>query len=220
MARSMTTRSAAARRHNRMVARRFRQQNEQAAARLSTHYSQNNPMVQGVNDLALQAKRNIEQLRNRIVGADGAISLYGVRMKARRAVPLKVSYELGSFRHDGSIDAVIVAIGPWALIEYDMPRHTIQANVKYGRQERKLARALGASARDIRQHEYDMLFGASGVRKKVVRMEQPRVGFRERVEHPGTKGRMPFHKGLEKAEKNAVRTLAKPTMDMVRQVFR
>lgn len=220
MARSTVSRSAAARRHNRMVAQRFKVQNQQAAARLSTHYSRTNPMLQGVEALALKAKRNIEANRNRVVGADGAISLYSVRNKDRRKVPLRVSYELGSFSRDGAIEAVIVALGPWALVEYDMPAHTIQANVKFGKEESRYARALGATRRDIRQLEYDLLFGARGVRKKVIRMETPRFGFRQQVRHPGTRGRLPFHRGLERAEREAGRTLAQPTMDMVRQVFR
>lgn len=203
-----------------MVSQRFRRQNLEAAQRLSTHYSQNNPMLQGVERLALQAKRNIEANRNQIVGADGAISLYGVRRKTRSNVPLRVSYELGSFKANGSIDAVIVALGPWQFIEYDMPAHTIGPRVGFSREQRKASRAIGMTNRDIRQREYDMLFGATGVRRPVVRMETPYLGFRNAVRHPGTRGRLPFHRGLEKAERNSLRTLSTPTYDMLKQVFR
>lgn len=220
MARSTVTRSAAARRHNRMVAQRFRRHNLEAAQRLSTHYSRNNPMVQGVERLALKAKRNIEANRNAITGGDGAIALYGVRKKSRSNVPLRISYELGSFRKDGSIDAVIVALGPWQFIEYDMPAHVIGPRIGLSRDQRKYARALGATNRDIRQLEYDRLFGAAGVRQPVVRMETPYLGYRSVVRHPGTRGRMPFHRGLEKAERDSLRTLAEPTYDMLKQVFR
>lgn len=93
-----------------------------------------------------------------------------------------------------------VATGPWAIIEYDTPKHLIGV----GKSSRKRARVRVVDG--AAQGGYLKGAGyAHGVRGPVV--------------HPGTKGKLLFHKGVAGATPAATAVMAKTTVQAVKEAF-
>lgn len=134
-----------------------------------------------VGAAALAAKRSIQRqpgyaTRLRNVGRSGA------RINVR-------FYDLPRAK---TPTVIVQAVGPMHLIERDTKPHQILP--------RGVGRAKGrtkAARREAKQDLYDALFG-NRVGTGVKPLRTP-YGPRFRVNHPGTKGRHPFERGVERA---------------------
>lgn len=94
--------------------------------------------------------------------------------------------------------ALLVARGPWGLLEYGSPPHEMTAKV--GQYE--YAKGRGARKRAQAQRRLDIAFGATGVFAGARPMGSRKRGFGPRyrvANHPGTKGKKTFSTGVEKA---------------------
>jgi hypothetical protein len=97
--------------------------------------------------------------------------------------------------------ALLLARGPWGLLEYGAAEHEITANL--GKVE--YAKGRGARARAFKQRNLDIAYGAEGLFSGKTPLKLP-YGPRYRVyNHPGTKGKKPFKKGVEAKQDEASR---------------
>ena len=100
--------------------------------------------------------------------------------------------------------SLLIARGPWGMVEYNIAPHKITPKVKTTGTGRGMSRTQRRHA--IRQRELDIAFGASGV--FAGKSPLPFKGtFRYSVQHPGTKGKQPFHRGMESSKERAIREL-------------
>jgi hypothetical protein len=112
--------------------------------------------------------------------------------------------------------ALLVARGPWGLIEYGSPPHEITAAlgaIQYKKGKRARSYALN-------QRSLDIAFGARGLFSGTTPLRTP-YGPRYRVRnHPGTKGKQPFKKGLEAKKDDAARVATALVQSRVVDVWR
>jgi hypothetical protein len=108
--------------------------------------------------------------------------------------------------------SLLVAHGPWGLVENGADRHAIFP---------RLARITGKGAqRARRQRQLDQAFGARGIYSGLRPM--PINGsFRYSARnHPGSKGKKPFRRGLDKAKPKAIKELRAVVHSAVADVVR
>lgn len=163
-----------------------------------------------VNEAALILKRSIEHetavatkgsmgfsRMDTKVNRNGSISMSRSNWNSR----LRVGYDIVGERNP---TALLVARGPWGLIEYGSVAHEIIPRLDtISRRGPALARQ-----RKLTQRRLDVAFGATGVFAGVAPLS-PSVSStgepRYRVNHPGTKGKKPFHRGIQRATPMASR---------------
>jgi hypothetical protein len=144
---------------------------------------------------SMTLKRSIESELTRAVGGDHEMS----NLMKRNGTPPK-QMTLG-FNVKGTLNptALLVARGPWGLIEHGAKPHPIFP---------RLGAITGRGAtRARRQRQLAQAFGGRGVYSGVRPM--PINGdFRYSVRrHPGFKGKLPFNRGLERAKPQAIKEL-------------
>jgi hypothetical protein len=159
-----------------------------------------------VGDAALIVKRSIE--RQTRVATKGSMGFSRMDRKLNRSgrmsavnpnsSKLRVGYDVQGDRRP---TAVLVARGPWGLIEYGSDRHIIVP---------RLQKITGRGAKYARrQRDLDIAFGGGGAFSGVGPLG-PGAGIGRpvyRVNHPGTKGKKPFSRGVDLARANAQRRL-------------
>lgn len=173
-----------------------------------------------VGDAALMVKRAIE--RETVIATKGSmgysnmgsVSTRNGRMKKipKGNARLSVGYDIVGERRP---TALLVARGPWGIIEYGSNPHVITAKVAaLGRK--------GVTKRMRRQRELDIVYGAVGLYSGVPPLAAPAGGGRPvyKVAHPGQKPRKPFRKGLERsrdaAARRATSVISNAVIDTVR----
>jgi hypothetical protein len=113
--------------------------------------------------------------------------------------------------------ALLVARGPWGLIEYGSPPHEITAAlgaIQYKKGKRARSYAL-------QQRSLDIAYGATGLFAGTKPLRLPYGSPRYRVRnHPGFKGRQPFKKGLEAKKDEAARVATALVQSRVVDVWR
>ena len=94
--------------------------------------------------------------------------------------------------------ALLVARGPWGLLEYGAPPHEMASKVA----QYEYAKGRGARKRAQAQRRLDIAFGATGVFSGARPMGSRKRGFGPRyrvANHPGMKAKKSFSTGVEKA---------------------
>lgn len=159
-----------------------------------------------VNAAAFAVKKSIE--RQTSIATKGSMGFSRMDRKLNRsgklskanpqASKLRVGYDIVGEKRP---TALIVARGPWGLIEYGSPKHQIIP---------RLERIAGrGAARQRRQRDLDIAFGAQGAFTNVSPLS-PRAGAGKpvyKVRHPGTKGKAPFKRGVDLARPEATKKL-------------
>ena len=100
--------------------------------------------------------------------------------------------------------ALLVARGPWGLLEYGAVPHEMVSKV--GQYE--YVKGRGAKKRAQAQRRLDIAFGAEGVFAGARPMGSRKRGFGPRyrvANHPGTKGKQTFTGGVKKATPESTR---------------
>lgn len=172
-------------------------------------YAAQNGQIKGVERASLLVKREIEKELTRAVGGDHRLS--NLR-KTGGAKPkqLRVGYKT---RKQANPTSLLYALGPWHLIEYGAKEHRIfptLGRIKGRRVDR---------ARAYEQRAWDQVFGARGIYRGLRPM--PMNGYyRWSAKHPGMKGKLPFHKGLERATPRAVKELHSAVHSAIADIVR
>lgn len=109
----------------------------------------------------------------------------------------KLSTRVTTFGSDAKPLAIVKAVGPWPLIEYDTPAHLIGAGRTKASRNALLRNGVGT---------YLKAAGAA----------HPVLGP---IAHPGTKGKLVFHKGVAIGTPKAAAILARSTVSAVGKVF-
>ena len=100
--------------------------------------------------------------------------------------------------------ALLVARGPWGLLEYGAPPHEMASKV--GQYE--YAKGRGARKRAQAQRRLDIAFGATGVFSGARPMGSRKRGFGPRfrvANHPGMRGKKTFSEAVQKATPESTR---------------
>lgn len=150
------------------------------------------------NQITLQASRDLgggePYFRNMMT----RLTRMGYEVKYTDKQRLSVRWDI---RGDGNPTALLVAKGPWGLLEYGADPHpmTPRLNIR--------ERQKGMKKQQRRQDNLNIAFGARGALSGVRPMGNRRSGFGPvyRVKHPGTKGKKSFSKGLARATPTAER---------------
>lgn len=163
----------------------------------------------GVFQAAMVMKNTIEGERSKAMkGKDHFSRMTQKKTRSNRFVGVRPETNKLSVRFDVKGDmnptALLVARGPWGLIENGAVRHEITANlgsVKY-------TKGRGARKRAFKQRSLDVAFGATGLYAGMTPLGNRPGGFGPvyRVkDHPGTRGKQPWKKGVDKSRDDAAR---------------
>ena len=153
-----------------------------------------------VEQSALMLKRSIEQQTAIATKGSMGFSNMDTRLlrsgrEVRMNAPsrLRVGYNLVGDKHP---TALLVGRGPWGLIEYGSVEHTITTRMP-AIQRKRVARLQYLRA--VQQRKFDIAFSAQGVFSGLPPMNGAAGGGtpRYRVNHPGQKGKRPFHRGID-----------------------
>ncbi len=113
--------------------------------------------------------------------------------------------------------SLLIARGPWGLVEYGASKHKITPKIAKTGTGKGMSRASRKLA--IRQRDLDIAFGAAGL--FAGKSPLPIRGtFRYQVNHPGSKGKYPFHRGLESSRNRAIQELRTVVMRTTATVIR
>jgi hypothetical protein len=145
-------------------------------------------------------KNSIEGELVKAVGADQAMSNM-VRKKGQKPPRMTLGFSMKGTNNPTSL---LIARGPWGLVEYGAGKHKITPRLTKTGTGKGMSRVQRQRA--IRQRELDQAFGASGLFSGRSPMPMKST-FRYSAEHPGSKGKQPFHKGLERSRDRAVKEL-------------
>lgn len=151
----------------------------------------------GVERAALLIKREIEKELTRAIGGDHVLT--NLRKKSGQpAGELTLGYDIKGTLNPTALLRAKREMGGWKLVEYGSERHGMFPR---GWKVRKGTR------REKTQRSLDVYFGRRGALSGLRPM--PINGnFRYAVRnHPGTRGKEPFHKGLARATPQAVKEL-------------
>ncbi len=162
-----------------------------------------------VNEAALMLKRSIERETYKAMGGGDLVfsnmdtyrKRNGLDVPAKSPSRLRVGYDIVGDRNP---TALLVARGPWGLIEYGSVPHVI--TTKMTTIKRKGVPALGYQ-RATKQRSLDVAFNARGTFAGLKPMSGKAGGGtpRYRVNHKGTKGKRPFHRGIDMVRDIAAR---------------
>lgn len=163
-------------------------------------------VADSVGKAAQVVKGSVEAQMRGAVGADLRMSGVG-----RGGAKIGVRYDV---KGSGNPTALLRATGPVQLVERDTSPHTILP--------RSIGRAQGrskAARRAAKQDLYSALFGSSvGAGATPLKIGSDRFAFR--VSHPGTTGKHPFEKGVDRATPAAQKILARACTKSLAEVFR
>lgn len=163
-------------------------------------------VADSVGKAAQVVKGSVEAQMRGAVGADLRMSGVG-----RSGARIGVRYDVKGTR---SPTALLRATGPAHLVERDTDAHTILPR-SVGRAQGRSKTARLAAKQDL----YNALFGASvGAGARPLKIGGDRFAYR--VNHPGTKGKHPFEKGVDGATPAAQKILARACSKSLAEVFR
>lgn len=163
----------------------------------------------GVFDAAFLMKNAIEGERSKAMkGKDYFSRMTQKKTRSNRFVGIRPETNRLTVRFDvkGEYNptALLVARGPWGLIENGAVRHVISANlgsVQY-------TKGRGARKRAFKQRELDVAFGARGLYSGMTPLGNRATGFGpvfKVKDHPGTKGKQPWQRGVSRSRDQAAR---------------
>ena len=164
--------------------------------------------IEGERTKALKGKDHFSRMKQK---KQRSGSFTGIRPETHK---LKIWFDMkGTYNPT----ALLVARGPWGLIEYGSPEHEITAalgKVQYEKGKK------GARAYALRQRSLDIAYGGAGLFSGATPLRTPE-GPRYRVrKHPGFKGKEPFKKGLEAKKDDAARVATALVQSRVVDVWR
>lgn len=113
-----------------------------------------------------------------------------LRNVGKKGSKLGVRFNMGIY--DGVAKSLVFATGPWQIIERDTKPH-------------RIPRATTGRGRNKRANKRPVLI--------------PGVGVRAWANHPGTRGKHPFDRGVKAAMPEAKRILESPTAALLRKHF-
>lgn len=154
-------------------------------------------------NIEAELKKTVPSMRLKNAGKKStSTGADGVASTSRGGAKLSVSY---STRESGPIaTALVKANGPWQLVNNDTKAHKIY---------RKAARVKGkGSARINQQQKLNEVFGGKGAYKGGA-LKLPDGNYRHVVDHPGTKGKKMWQKGVAKGTEDAIKTMRKSVSD-------
>lgn len=181
-----------------------------------------------VESASLILKRSIEAELSRAIGPEHEMSNVksAVRysrkterrsvgdVKGGKAARLGVRYDI---KGSTNPTALLRAFGPWGLVEYNVDSH--QIFVRGDSIERRGVRRADY-LRAVEQRRLNQAFGARGTYRGRRPMPVAPGAYRYSVRnHPGTTGKQPFRKGMDKAEPRARRELNAVIMRGVTSVW-
>lgn len=149
---------------------------------------------------SMVVKNSIEGELVKAVGADQAMRNM-VRKKGQKPPRMTLGFSMKGTTNPTSL---LIARGPWGLVEYGAPAHKITPRLTKTGTGKGMSRAQ--RQRTIRQRQLDEAFGATGLFSGKSPMPVKST-FRYNVQHPGSKGKQPFHKGLERSRAQAIKEL-------------
>lgn len=154
-----------------------------------------------MSDAALILKRSVEQERDRAVGSDGRMSGVG-----SRGAKLGVGFDVKGRRY---VTAILQARGPWQLIERDTDPRAIGAKYLGSRKavQRRAGGGRGAFAGLTRKPNRPRALAFAGV-------------LRATAQHPGTRGKKPWRRGIDQALEPAKRRLETQYRHALRRAIR
>ena len=164
-----------------------------------------------VERASLLIKREIEKELTRAVGGDHTMS--NLRKKGGAdAEALTLGYDVKGKLNPTALIRAKGAMGGWYLVEYGAAKHAMYP--------RGALPGRRGTRRAKRQQTLNVVFGARGAYSGLRPM--PINGnFRYSVRnHPGTRGKEPFHKGLARATPRAVKELHATVHSAVVDVIR
>lgn len=177
-----------------------------------------------VGDAALMLKRSIEQ--QTAIATKGSMGFSNMDRRLGRSgrsiegkgpSRLTVGYDIVGERNP---TALLVARGPWGLIEYGSGAHTIVPRMA-SLSRKGVGRAKYERA--ATQRRLDIAFGGRGALSGVPPLGGGAGGGGRpvyRVNHKGTKGKRPFHRGIEMvrsiAARRAIGEISMVTADILR----
>jgi hypothetical protein len=176
-----------------------------------------------VHEAAMMLKQSIERQTSIATKGSMGFSRMDTRVTRSGAVvrrsgnsKLRVGFDVVGDAHP---TALLVARGPWGLIEYgSVPHEIIPRLESISRRGPALARQ-----RALTQRRLDIAFGATGVFNGVSPLSGNAGGGepRYRVKHPGTKGKKPFHTGVmmvrDRAARRALGIISNQTIRTIRK---
>lgn len=181
---------------------------DQFARQMSTLANRMERNVAGsVGKAALVLKTSVQANLRTAVGSDLRMSGVG-----RRGAKVGVRYDVKGQRNP---TALLRATGPVPLVERNTSPHTILPRGVGRVQGRRTKLARQAA----RQNLYDALFaGTVGAGVRPLALGNGRFAYR--VSHPGTRGKQPFEKGIERATPAAQKILRNATTKSLAEVFK
>jgi hypothetical protein len=173
---------------------------------------------------AMVMKNSIEGERSKAMkGKDHFSRMTQKKTRSNRFVGVRPETNKLTVRFDVKGDynptALLVAKGPWGLIENGAVRHEITANlgsVKY-------TKGRGARKRAFKQRSLDIAFGATGLYAGMTPLGNRAGGFGPvyRVkDHPGTRGKQPWKRGTEKSRDQAAQMATRIVRNVVVDTIR
>lgn len=157
-------------------------------------------------------KNAIEAELGQATGGDNRLS----NLRKRGGQPPKLSLGF-NIKGTNNPTALLIARGPWGIVEYGTPAHRINPKVDKTGTGKGMSRA--ARQRAIRQRQLDVAFGAAGI--YAGKRPMPINGvYRFSAMHPGTKAKRPFHTGMERATPRALQELRTVISSAVADVIR
>lgn len=168
------------------------------------------------NQITLQASRDLgggePYFRNMMT----RITRMGYEVQYTDKQRLSVRWDI---KGEGNPTALLVAKGPWGLLEYGAVPHQMSPRLNIR------ARQKGMSKLQKRRDNAAIAFGARGALSGVKPMGNRRTGFGPayKVRHPGTKGKKSFSRGLARAtpvaEQIAFSLIQTPIIREIRTTF-
>lgn len=149
---------------------------------------------------SMVVKNSIEGELVRAVGRDQAMSNLRRRPTSKPA-RLTVGFNMKGTTNPTSL---LIARGPWGLVEYGAPPHKITPRVAKTGTGKGMSKE--ARKRAIRQRELNLAFGARGAYSGLSPMPIKST-FRYVVNHPGSRAKQPFRRGLESSRVRAIQEM-------------
>jgi len=178
-----------------------------------------------VFEAALMIKNSVE--RQTAVATKGSMGFSNMDRKLNRSgrvsaatansSKLRVGFDVKGELHP---TALLVARGPWGLIEYGSVAHTIIPRME-SLQRKGVSKA--AYKRAVTQRRLDIAFGGVGALSGLQPLAPAAGGGSKpvyRVEHKGTRGKKPFHTGVmlvrDEAARRALGVVSNAVVDIIR----
>lgn len=157
-------------------------------------------------------KNSIEAELMRATGGDGR--LRNLRKKGGQPPRLSLGFNI---RGTNNPTALLIARGPWGLVEYGAVAHRITPSLA-----KSSGKGMSRSQRQraVTQRELNRMFGARGTYAGMRPMPISNGIYRYSARHPGSKGKYPWKRGMERARTRAITELHTVVRSRVVDVIR